>query len=72
MESLCQHFDEAGFSVCEGLLVNDMDLAPILLILEVYCDIIGLLKKGYMILTWEDTDFVQETYVADPELYCPS
>ena len=46
MDSLRQRFDEAEFSVGEGLLVNDMDLAPILMIFDVKCGIIGLLNKG--------------------------
>ena len=41
-----QRSDGAWFSVCEGLLVNDMSLAPILLIFDVHCSRIGLLEKG--------------------------
>ena len=44
--SLCQRSGGAGFFVVEGLLVSDMDLEPILMICDVHCSILGLLKKG--------------------------
>ena len=46
MNFLLQRYDGAGFFVGEGLLVNELTPAPVILVFNVHFSIISLLKKG--------------------------
>ena len=46
VDSFRQCFDREGLSIDEGVMVNDLAPAPILLICNVHCCRIGLSEKG--------------------------